>query len=92
MLSGALKSLFAVSENYPDLKASQNFLMLQEELAGTENKISYARQSYNNAVMDYHVARQKFPANLIANLFNFKEAEFFTLKDETARKPVKVSF
>jgi LemA protein len=92
MLTGALKSLFAVSENYPDLKASQNFLMLQEELAGTENKISYARQSYNNAVMDYNVGIQKFPNNIIAGLFNFKEQEFFEVEDEEARKAVKVSF
>jgi len=92
MMAGALKSLFAVSENYPDLKASQNFMMLQEELAGTENKVSYARQSYNNAVMDYNIGIQKFPANIIVGLFNFKEEEFFEVEDEEARKAVKVSF
>lgn len=92
MLSGALKSLFAVSESYPDLKASQNFLMLQEELAGTENKVAYSRQAYNNAVMDYNVAREKFPANIIASVFNFQQQEFFEVEDEEARKAVKVSF
>jgi len=92
MMSGALKSLFAVTENYPDLKASQNFMMLQEELAGTENKISYARQSYNNAVMDYNTAIQKFPANIIAGTFNFQETEFFEAESEEARKNVNVKF
>lgn len=92
MMSGALKSLFAVSENYPDLKASQNFMMLQEELAGTENKISYARQSYNNAVMDYNVAIEQFPTNILAGMFNFKEHEFFEVENEEARKNVNVKF
>jgi LemA protein len=92
LMTGALKSLFAVSENYPQLQASQNFLMLQEELAGTENKVSYARQSYNNAVMDYNTAIEKFPANLIAGVFNFQQQEFFDIEDEEARKAVKVSF
>ena len=92
MMTGALKSLFAVSENYPDLKASQNFMMLQEELAGTENKISYARQSYNNAVMDYNVAIQQFPANIIAGIFNFQETEFFEVENEEVRKNVNVKF
>ncbi len=92
MMAGALKSLFAVSENYPQLQASQNFLMLQEELAGTENKVSYARQSYNNAVMDYNTAIEKFPANLIAGTFNFQQQEFFEVENEEVRKAVKVSF
>ncbi|PKM89621.1 MAG: hypothetical protein CVU87_04855 [Firmicutes bacterium HGW-Firmicutes-12] len=92
MMAGALKSLFAVSENYPDLKASQNFLMLQEELAGTENKISYARQRYNNSVMDYNIAIQKFPANFIAGMFNFKPEDSFEVDDPEARKAVKVKF
>lgn len=92
MMAGALKSLFAVAENYPQLQASQNFMMLQEELAGTENKISYARQSYNNAVMDYNTSTEIFPTNIIANLFNFKPAEFFEVENEEARKAVKVSF
>jgi len=92
MMAGALKSLFAVSENYPDLKASQNFLMLQEELAGTENKVAYARQRYNNSVMDYNTATQKFPANIFANMFNFKEADFFEVENLEVRQAVKVKF
>lgn len=92
MLSGALKSLFAVSENYPDLKASQNFMMLQEELAGTENKISYSRQRYNNTVMEYNNLVQKFPTNIIAGMFNYKLEEFFETENEEARKAVKVQF
>ncbi len=92
MMTGALKSLFAVSEKYPDLKASQNFLMLQEELAGTENKVSYARQRYNNSVMDYNTAIQKFPSNIFASMFNFREEEFFEVENEEARKAVKVKF
>lgn len=92
MMTGALKSLFAVAENYPQLQASQNFLMLQEELAGTENKVSYARQSYNNAVMDYNISIEKFPSNIIAGLFNFTQQEFFEVEDEEARKAVKVTF
>lgn len=92
MMSGALKSLFAVSENYPDLKASQNFMMLQEELAGTENKISYSRQRYNSTVMDYNNAVQKFPTNIIANMFNYKLEEFFEVDNVEARQAVKVQF
>lgn len=92
MMAGALKSLFAVSENYPELKSSQNFLMLQEELAGTENKVSYARQRYNNSVMDYNTAIQKFPTNLFAGMFNFKAEEFFEVENVEARKAVKVKF
>ncbi|OEH85339.1 hypothetical protein BHU72_04395 [Desulfuribacillus stibiiarsenatis] len=92
MMAGALKSLFAVSENYPDLKASQNFMMLQEELAGTENKIAYARQRYNNSVMDYNTALQVFPNNIFANMFNFQAADSFAIENEEARKAVRVSF
>jgi LemA protein len=92
MMAGALKSLFAVSENYPDLKASQNFMMLQEELAGTENKISYSRERYNNSVMDYNTALQVFPNNLFVKMFNFKEADSFAVENEEARKAVKVQF
>ncbi len=92
MMAGALKTLFAVSENYPELKASQNFLMLQEELAGTENKVSYARQRYNNSVMDYNTAIQKFPANLFAGMFGFKETDFFEVENVEARQAVKVKF
>lgn len=92
MLTGALKSLFAVVENYPDLKANQNFLMLQEELAGTESKIAYARQFYNDMVMKFNTKLQVFPSNVIARLFNFKEKEYFEIEEEAAREPVKVSF
>lgn len=92
MMAGALKTLFAVSENYPDLKASQNFMMLQEELAGTENKISYSRQRYNSSVMDYNNMVQQFPANIIAGMFNFHKEEFFEIENPEAKEAVKVQF
>jgi LemA protein len=92
MLTGALKSLFAVAENYPELKANQNFLMLQEELAGTEGKIAYARQFYNDTVMKFNAKQQVFPSNIIANMFNVKEREYFEIEEPEARGPVKVSF
>jgi LemA protein len=92
MLSGALKSLFAVAENYPDLKANQNFLMLQEELAGTEGKIAYARQFYNDTVMKFNTKQQVFPSNMIANMFGFKEKEYFEIEEPEAKEPVKVEF
>lgn len=92
MLTGALKSLFAVVENYPDLKANQNFLMLQEELAGTEGKIAYARQFYNDTVMKFNMKQQVFPSNIIANVFNFKEKEYFEIEEPAAREAVKVEF
>lgn len=91
-LSGALKTLFAVAENYPELKANQNFLMLQEELAGTEGKIAYARQFYNDTVMKFNMKQQVFPSNIIAKTFNFKEKEYFELEEPAAKEPVKVSF
>ena len=92
MLTGALKSLFAVAENYPDLKASQNFLQLQEELSGIESKIAYARQFYNDAVMQYNIALQSFPTNIVAKLFGFKpEFEYFEI-EEAERAVPKVSF
>ncbi|MFA4907287.1 MAG: LemA family protein [archaeon] len=91
MLSGALKTLFAVAENYPDLKASQNFLMLQEELSGIESKVAYARQFYNDSVMDYNNVIQQFPSSAFARLFGFKESEFFEI-EEGEGKPVKVKF
>ena len=93
MLTGALKSLFAVAEAYPDLKANQNFLELQRELSDTENKIQAARRFYNTNVRDLNTATQTFPSNLIASLFGFKVREFFDL-DESAeqREPVKVAF
>ena len=92
MLTGALKSLFAVVENYPDLKANQNFLMLQEELAGTEGKIAYARQFYNDNVMQFNLKQQVFPSNIIASMFNFKEKEYFEIEEPEARAPVEVKF
>lgn len=91
MLSDTLKSLFAVAENYPDLKASDNFKALQEELSDTENKIAYSRQFYNTNVLDFNTKIATFPSMIFANLFNFKPAEFFEA-EEADKKPVKVSF
>ena len=90
-LSGALKSLFAVSEAYPDLKANQNFLNLQEELTGTEDKIAYARQFYNDTVLKFNTKIQSVPANMIAGPFHFEQREYFEADDDS-RGPVKVSF
>ncbi|MCD6279642.1 LemA family protein [Candidatus Micrarchaeota archaeon] len=92
MLTNALKSLFAVAENYPNLKASENFKLLQEQLQGIEDKIAYARQFYNDSVLEYNNSLQVFPNNIIAGMFNFKEKEFFEVKEAAARKPVKVKF
>src|SRR5450759_70610 len=91
MLTGTLKSLFALAEAYPDLKANQNFLMLQEELTGTEGKIAYARQFYNDSVMSYNMAIQQFPANMLAGAFGFAERPYFAIEAE-AKEPVKVRF
>lgn len=92
MLTGALKSLFAVAENYPDLKASKNFAMLQEELSGIESKIAYARQFYNDSIMKYNIVLESFPTNLIAKIFGFKPTrEYFEVK-ETERSVPEVSF
>lgn len=90
-LSQTLKSIFAVAEAYPDLKASQNFLELQNEVEDTENKIAYSRQFYNSNVLDYNTKLKLFPNVLIASLFNFKEAEFFAAT-EAEKQSVKVSF
>jgi LemA protein len=93
MLSGALKSLFAVAEAYPDLKANQNFLELQRELSDTENKIQASRRFYNGNVRDLNIATDAFPSNLVAKVFKFAKMEFFDLGDEKeAREPVKVQF
>lgn len=94
MLTGALKSLFAVSENYPDLKANQNFLALQEQLTDTEDKIQAARRFYNTNVRDLDTALQVFPTSVIANEFHFSAMEYFELGagDEAARQPVAVKF
>ena len=88
-LTQALRSLFAVVENYPDLKANQNVMSLQEELTATENKIAFARQFYNDSVMTYNMKIQSVPTNIIAGLFNFKERQFFQ-GDEADKEPVKV--
>jgi len=90
-ITGALKSLFAVAEAYPELKANENFKMLQEELSGTESKIAYARQFYNDTVMSYNTLIQSFPANMIASGFGFGEHEYFPM-DDVAREAVKVQF
>jgi len=92
MLTGALRSLFAVAENYPDLKANENFLELQRELSDTENKIQAARRFYNTNVRDLNIGLETFPQNLVGNMFNFGKREFFELEEEAARKPVGVSF
>jgi len=91
-LTGALGQLKIAMENYPDLKANQNFLALQEELSSTENKISFSRQNYNDQVMLYNNKIQMFPSNIIASMFNFKSSEFFEIEDNTEREVPKVSF
>ena len=92
MLTGALKTLFAVAESYPDLKANQNFLALQEELSSTENKIGFARQHYNDVVRDYNTSTQVFPANVIAGTFAFRAEPFFETTEPEARQAPKVQF
>jgi LemA protein len=92
MLTGTLKSLFALSEAYPDLKANQNFLKLQEELTSTENKIGFSRQFYNDNVMHYNTKIEVFPDNIIANMFKFLRREFFEVKDEAQREAPQVKF
>lgn len=94
MLTGALKSLFAVSENYPDLKANENFLELQRELTDTENKIQASRRFYNTNVRDLNIATESFPSNIIANIFKFVKKEFFELdeSESAAKDPVVVKF
>jgi len=91
-LGAALKSIFAIAEAYPDLKANQNFLELQKELSDTENKIQAARRFYNTNVRDLNIKIESFPANIIANMFKFSKMEFFQLAEETARGPVAVKF
>ena len=91
-LSGALKTIMAVSENYPELKANQNFSELSEELRNTENKISFSRQFYNDSVTMYNTKLELFPSNIIANMFNFQKRELFAAESDEARKNVKVDF
>lgn len=92
MLTSTLRSLFAVVENYPDLKASQNLLAMREDLVSTENRISFARQHYNDCVMDYNTKIATVPSNLLAGMFKFKPVEFFELEDMGQREAPKVSF
>lgn len=92
MLAGTLKSLFAVAENYPDLKANENFLKLQDELSDTENKIQAARRFYNGNVRDFNIKIESFPSSIVANTFKFGKREFFELEEEAAKEPVKVQF
>ena len=91
-LSSTLKTIMAVSENYPELKANENFAQLQEELQNTENKISYSRQFYNDSVTIYNTKLEVFPSNLVASLFKFQPAELFKADNDEARKNVKVDF
>lgn len=92
LLGGALGKLQVAVEAYPDLKANQNFLSLQEELTSTENKISFARQSYNDQVLGYNNKIQMFPSNIVAGMFSFSEEEFFELEDPSEKEVPKVSF
>ena len=91
-LAGALGRLFALSEAYPDLKANENMMQLSEELTTTENKVAFARQAYNDSVMDYNTLRESFPNNLFAGWFNFQAAELLEIEDEAKREVPKVSF
>ena len=91
-LSGALGRLFALSEAYPDLKANQNMMQLSEELTTTENKVAFARQAYNDSVMDYNTLRESFPNNFVAGWFAFRPAELLEIEDEAKREVPRVSF
>ena len=91
-LSQTLKSLFAVAENYPQLRASENFIKLQDELTDTEDKIQAARRFYNATVRDLNIMIESFPANIIARLFGFQKMDYFATKEEIEREPVKVKF
>jgi LemA protein len=92
MITGALRQIFALSEAYPNLKANENFLALQEELASTENKIGFARQYYNDGVQEFNTRQEMFPANLVASMLGFQPAEFFEMEDATQREAPKVKF
>ncbi len=91
-LSGALGRLFALSENYPDLKANQNMMQLSEELTSTENKVAFARQAYNDSVMSYNILRESFPNNIVAGMFNFNPAQLLEIEDPAKREAVQVNF
>lgn len=92
MLSGSLANFFALSENYPDLKANETMSQLMEELTSTENKVGFARQAFNDAVMDYNTYREQFPNNFVAGFGTFKPAQLLELEDQEAKKAVKVAF
>lgn len=92
VLTGALRQLFALAEAYPDLKANQNFLELQEQLTSTEDKVSYARQFFNDSVMKYNNKIGTIPSNVVASMFNFKEREFYEIEEATDREVPKVQF
>lgn len=92
LITGALRRLFAVAEAYPQLRATENFTQLQEELAGTEGKIAYARQFYNDSVLGYHNLIQAFPARIVAGLGGFQPRDYFEIEEEAARGPIAVEF
>jgi LemA protein len=92
MLTGALRQLFALSESYPNLKANENFAQLQEELTSTENRIGFARQHYNDSVAVYNTATQKFPNNMVASMFGFKDRDFFEIAEPAEREAPQVQF
>lgn len=91
-LTASLKTIMAISENYPELKANQNFMQLSEELRNTENKISFSRQFFNDSATSYNTKLQVFPSNIIANMFNFKPFDLFKAESDEARKNIKVDF
>lgn len=91
-VKSSLGSFMAISESYPELRSNENMKTLMEELSSTENKVSFARQSYNDMTMEYNIAREVFPANIIANMFNFQAAALFEVEDQKAKQAVKVSF
>ena len=92
MMTGALRQVFALSESYPELKANQNFLALQEELSATEGRVAYARQFYNDTVLSYNTKIQSIPSNMVAGMFNFTEREFFEAEDDETRDVPRVQF
>lgn len=92
LLTGSMGRLFALAENYPDLKANQTMQQLMEELSSTENKVGFARQAFNDAVMSYNTGREQFPNSIIANMFSFKEAVHFEVENQEAKKAVEVKF
>ena len=92
MLTGALRQLFALSESYPDLKANENFLQLQEELTSTENKIAFSRQHYNDSAAVYNIAREKFPNSIVAGMFNFQKRDYFEIEEPAQREAPEVKF